>query len=376
MKEFDSKKTDALPQPKLQDSSGDKKDDGETGLLLRNIGTQEGKSQAEGKAATLPGESLLHPANAERRAALLRQLQQHYGNTYVQRWVAGVSESPSSAAPQSEDGQSLDTATKAAMESAYGEDFSDVRTHTSSTAQEAAAELGARAFTRGRDIYFGAGEYDPTSRSGREVLAHELAHVVQQRKGEQSAAKTSHASHEQEAHEAGRRAAAGRPVQALQPAVASSVQRLQQDESTPSRQPDQPTPAPAAIPRPLIGARSIHITPAVAAAVECFRHDAAFEDRQVELYIAPESDRPRIIMNALMNLPAVRQEVLTQKPTSIELVDFLVAFGRAIWQGIRHPFLQAMDQRYQSDPAFRQKVDRARRGMEMSITVPPGGAVV
>jgi hypothetical protein len=59
-------------------------------------------------------------------------------------------------------------------------DFSDVRVHTGALAESAAAMLGARAFTVGRDIVFGAGEYDPASSRGRSLLAHELTHVVQQ----------------------------------------------------------------------------------------------------------------------------------------------------------------------------------------------------
>lgn len=57
--------------------------------------------------------------------------------------------------------------------------LADVRVHRGPRAQDAAAALGARAFAVGeRDVFFGAGEYDPHSRSGQAVLAHELAHVA------------------------------------------------------------------------------------------------------------------------------------------------------------------------------------------------------
>jgi hypothetical protein len=66
------------------------------------------------------------------------------------------------------------------MESRFGRDFSRVRVHTDSAAGGAAAALDARAFTVGQHIHFGAGEYDPRSQPGMRLLAHELAHTVQQ----------------------------------------------------------------------------------------------------------------------------------------------------------------------------------------------------
>ena len=67
------------------------------------------------------------------------------------------------------------------FESRFGHDFSDVRVHTGATAQSAARGVHARAYTLGSDIVFDAGEYDPRGPRGQRLLAHELAHVVQQR---------------------------------------------------------------------------------------------------------------------------------------------------------------------------------------------------
>jgi hypothetical protein len=64
-----------------------------------------------------------------------------------------------------------------------GADLSDVRVHTGDHAAGMAASIGARAFTVDRHIVFGAGEYQPASAAGRHVIAHELAHSVQQRGG-------------------------------------------------------------------------------------------------------------------------------------------------------------------------------------------------
>lgn len=66
------------------------------------------------------------------------------------------------------------------FEPRLGVDLGSVRVHTTSGAQEMASDLGARAFTRGRDIVFGAGQYCPGTVNGRHLLAHELTHVIQQ----------------------------------------------------------------------------------------------------------------------------------------------------------------------------------------------------
>lgn len=66
------------------------------------------------------------------------------------------------------------------MESGFGTDFSNVRVHTDSTAVQMNKNLGAQAFTHGRDIYFNEGKYNPESDSGKHLLAHELTHTVQQ----------------------------------------------------------------------------------------------------------------------------------------------------------------------------------------------------
>jgi hypothetical protein len=67
------------------------------------------------------------------------------------------------------------------MESRFGADFSGVRIRDGPGAARMCNNLRARAFTRGSDIYFNSGEYNPRSRRGRHLLAHELTHVVQQR---------------------------------------------------------------------------------------------------------------------------------------------------------------------------------------------------
>lgn len=77
-------------------------------------------------------------------------------------------------------GRPLDPAARSFMESRFGHDFSRVRIHADARAAESARALDARAYTLGRDIVFGTGEYRPESLEGRRLLAHELTHVIQQ----------------------------------------------------------------------------------------------------------------------------------------------------------------------------------------------------
>ena len=60
-------------------------------------------------------------------------------------------------------------------------DLSDVTVHTDSTADALARSVSARAFATGSDVYFGQGEYQPGTKGGDSLIAHELTHVVQQR---------------------------------------------------------------------------------------------------------------------------------------------------------------------------------------------------
>ena len=80
-------------------------------------------------------------------------------------------------------GKPLDDAVRGTMESRFGADFGSVRVHADEAAADSAQAIGAKAFTQGSDIVFGAGRYQPGSGAGQQLLAHELAHVVQQSRG-------------------------------------------------------------------------------------------------------------------------------------------------------------------------------------------------
>jgi len=77
-------------------------------------------------------------------------------------------------------GTPLDPATRSFMEPRFGHDFSQVSIHADARGAESAQAVNALAYTVGRDIVFGAGQYAPRSSAGLRTLAHELAHVVQQ----------------------------------------------------------------------------------------------------------------------------------------------------------------------------------------------------
>ncbi|PAX56955.1 hypothetical protein CK510_09940 [Brunnivagina elsteri CCALA 953] len=80
-------------------------------------------------------------------------------------------------------GQSLEAGLQRSMGQAMGADFSGVKVHTDTQADQLNQSIQARAFTTGQDVFFQQGEYNPGSRGGQELIAHELTHVVQQNGG-------------------------------------------------------------------------------------------------------------------------------------------------------------------------------------------------
>jgi hypothetical protein len=79
-------------------------------------------------------------------------------------------------------GHSLQPDTLNEMNSSFNYDFDQVRIHENDESKQMNDELNAQAFTHGKDIYFNQGKFDPGSKEGKNLLAHELTHVVQQNK--------------------------------------------------------------------------------------------------------------------------------------------------------------------------------------------------
>ncbi len=91
-------------------------------------------------------------------------------------------------------GHTLPIATRGPLENHFQADLSSVRVHTGNGDAQSADSLGAIAYTSGSDIYFARGMYAPSTSSGQRLLAHEVAHVVQQGSGKQPSIATKSAS--------------------------------------------------------------------------------------------------------------------------------------------------------------------------------------
>ena len=150
----------------------------------------EARSHDEAVPSTPKGATSVRPSGAGQS---ILQLQRQYGNRYVQRVLAlarsaehdgdAMRDVEGAIASTRGGGQSLDRGVQSQMGEALGADFSGVRVHADSHADGLNRSLQARAFTVGQDIYFRQGEYSPGNSTGRELLAHELTHVVQQNPG-------------------------------------------------------------------------------------------------------------------------------------------------------------------------------------------------
>jgi len=154
-------------------------------------------------------------AGASGNAAMLLSLQRSHGNRFVQRMLEAAVlqrdcgcgsnqleqnelsasgdmrrkpavQQESSPVPSvvsevlSSPGQPLDSSARAFMQPRFGRDFGDVRVHTGPKASDSARAVNALAYTVGPNIVFAAGQYNPATQEGRRLLAHELAHTVQQ----------------------------------------------------------------------------------------------------------------------------------------------------------------------------------------------------
>ena len=86
---------------------------------------------------------------------------------------------PSASKVGKTNGAPLPAPLKHEFEASFGSDLSQVRVHES----HAPTHLGAKSFTHGTDIFFAPGEYQPHTEAGRDLLSHELTHVMQQRSG-------------------------------------------------------------------------------------------------------------------------------------------------------------------------------------------------
>jgi Domain of unknown function (DUF4157) len=132
-------------------------------------------------------EELQRKPDVLQRETLLEEEDELQMKSMVQRSFNGAmpaSENLESAIAQARSsGQPLTDSIRQPMEQTFGADFSRVRIHADAQADRLNRSIQARAFTTGQDVFFRQGAYQPGSRGGQELLAHELTHVVQQNGG-------------------------------------------------------------------------------------------------------------------------------------------------------------------------------------------------
>ncbi|MDS0260521.1 DUF4157 domain-containing protein [Haloarcula sp. S1CR25-12] len=148
------------------------------GMPIETMGKTRDMADFRERQAERPPEV---PKDIERQNA--KSVQRSH-NAYRNDSKAGDTQVPESVRSViSSSGQQLDASIQRAMEDRMGDSLGDVRVHTGPSAAKACDDINARAFTVGNHIAFNRGEYDPSSKEGQHVLAHELAHVRQQTGG-------------------------------------------------------------------------------------------------------------------------------------------------------------------------------------------------
>jgi len=168
-------------------------------------------------------------------------------------------------------GVELPTRVRLFMEPRFGADFAAVRIHVGERAAALAGALGAQAFTVGHDIYFGKDQFQPDSPAGRELIAHELTHTIQQHG---AVPRPAHPAATAPASTAAKGAAATAPPAPAAPAAARVAPPPPTHLAVPSRKvavapPARPVPAPlarTAAPAAPVGAPAAHAAAAPAAA--------------------------------------------------------------------------------------------------------------
>lgn len=158
-----------------------------------SVGAAKGKKKDSGDRPAA-GRATLTDKTKRNRAVSTRAAGPQAAHTgaappAIQRKALGASNGvapgaePAIALAASSGGAPLPGAVRRKFESSLGSDLGDVRVHTGADSAAAAESVSAKAYTVGSDIHFGAGHYDPSSQGGQRLLAHEVAHTVQQAGG-------------------------------------------------------------------------------------------------------------------------------------------------------------------------------------------------
>ena len=144
-------------------------------LLQTKLRINEPGDQYEQEADRVADQVLATPVSAAVSTAPPR-IQRFSGQDSGQMAAVPASVDQVLASP----GRPLDPALQQDMERRFGHDFDRVRVHSDMAAAQSARDLNAKAYTVGRHIMFGAGQFAPGLHNGRRLIAHELSHVLQQ----------------------------------------------------------------------------------------------------------------------------------------------------------------------------------------------------
>ena len=202
--------------------------------MIGTVSTKRAKAKAAERSEAR-SRALEHRAAQSSSYADVLSLQRSAGNHAVSQLLQPAAGGPAQtgdALPpivrsvlKSGRGQPLDPATRAFMESRFGYDFGHVRVHTGPQAAESARAVGAMAYTVGHHLVFAPGQHAPGILQGRLLLAHELAHVIQQSRGGPTPALDPTASYERTAVQAAQTVSTGQAVQRVQGATAVGLAR-------------------------------------------------------------------------------------------------------------------------------------------------------
>jgi hypothetical protein len=241
--------------------------------------------------------------------------------------------------PQAGGGRPLGTATRAAMEARLGHSFSDVRVHPDERAAATVDTTDAPAFTVGRDVFFAPGRYRPGTTGGRRLLAHELAHVVQQSgTPRESDIAADQGRVEREAEAAAEAVAAGRsflPQLRMQPGLAHQ-------EEAEAAQPVAPAPVPEA-------------------AVEAAEVATRFRDEQLEFAADRVGAATRGIGARLVELRARPEAERAALRAEIHGLERELADALADRVGLLERHLPELEQRRAAGEDVEADLERARR---------------
>jgi Domain of unknown function (DUF4157) len=138
--------------------------------VMRTLNPQSNHSTSPQPSRSEPGPSPIQQRSAQPEQA---PAESAAGFDAGAQWEGKLNASGAAGAP-------LPIGTRASMENSFGADFNKVRVHTGPQAAQLNRSIQADAFTHGSDIFFDQGKYNPASKTGQRLLAHELTHVVQQ----------------------------------------------------------------------------------------------------------------------------------------------------------------------------------------------------